>query len=73
MISPRLVPLISLLKPGGDTTVPPSEGLEIADNVATGIALRFNGAVVNDIQNIYTGSFLQELSNGDCGLGRRLL
>jgi hypothetical protein len=51
LISPRLVPLISLLKPGGDITVPPSEGLEIADNVATGIALRFNGAVVNDIQN----------------------
>jgi hypothetical protein len=68
LISPRLVPLISLLKPGGDTTVPPSEGLEIA-----GIALRFNGAVVNDIQNIYTGSFLQEWSNEDCGLGRQLL
>lgn len=71
--SPRLVPLISLLKPGGDTTVPPSEGLEIADNVDTGIALGFNGAVVNDIRNIYTASLLQEWSNGDCGLGRQLL
>ena len=37
---PRLlVLLISLLKLGGNTTIPPSEGLEIADNVATGIAL----------------------------------
>ena len=60
-------------KPGGDTTVPPSEGLENAGNVATGIALGFNGAVVKDIRNIYTGSILQEWSNGDCGLGRQLL
>lgn len=38
--SPRLlVLLISLLKLDGDTTILPSEGLEIADNVATGIAL----------------------------------
>ena len=57
--SPRLlVLLISLLKPGGDTTVSPSEGLGITDNVALG----FNGVVVNDIRNIYTGSLLQEWS-----------
>lgn len=60
-----LVLLISLLKLGGDTTIPSSEGLEIADNVAAGIALRFNGAVVMTFETPIRGPFCK---NGRMGI-----